>query len=114
VNAEKNIGSEALSAFIFHQASRENPVDLLGSMFIIEGLGNNLAGQWAAKIQQTLGLKDEQVSFLGYHSANDEAHLGKLNELINAEWMTTEIAQRIVKTAQVTARLYLLQLEEIR
>ncbi|MBD2038860.1 StlD/DarB family beta-ketosynthase [Leptolyngbya sp. FACHB-321] len=114
VNAEKNIGSEALSAFIFHQASRENPVDLLGSMFIIEGLGNNLAGHWAAKIQQTLGLKDEQVSFLGYHSANDEAHLGKLNELINAEWMTTEIAQRIVKTAQVTARLYLLQLEEIR
>jgi len=114
VNAEKNIGTEALSAFIFHQASRENPVDLLGSMFIIEGLGNNLAGQWAAKIQQTLGLKDEQVSFLGYHSANDEAHLGKLNELINAEWMTTEIAQRIVKTAQVTARLYLLQLEEIR
>jgi 3-oxoacyl-[acyl-carrier-protein] synthase-3 len=63
VNAEKNIGSEALSAFIFHQASRENPVDLLGSMFIIEGLGNNLAGQWAAKIQQTLGLKMNKCRF---------------------------------------------------
>ena len=114
VNAEKNIGSEALSAFIFHQASRENPVDLLGSMFIIEGLGNNLAGQWAAQIKSTLGLKDEQVSFLGYHGANDEAHLGKLNELINAEWMTKEIADRILKTARVTARLYRLQLEEIQ
>ena len=114
VNAEKNIGSEALSAFIFHQASRENPVDLLGSMFIIEGLGNNLAAQWAAKIKSTLGLKDEQVSFLGYHGANDEAHLGKLNELINAEWMTQEIADRILKTAKVTARLYRLQLEEIQ
>ena len=114
VNAEKNIGSEALSAFIFHQASRENPVDLLGSMFIIEGLGNNLAGQWAAQIKSTLGLKDEQVSFLGYHGANDEAHLGKLNELINAEWMTKEIADRILKTAKVTARLYRLQLEEIQ
>jgi 3-oxoacyl-[acyl-carrier-protein] synthase-3 len=113
VNAEKNIGSEALSAFIFHQASRENPVDLLGSMFIIEGLGNNLAAQWAAQIKSTLGLKDEQVSFLGYHGANDEAHLGKLNELINAEWMTQEIADRILKTARVTARLYRLQLEEI-
>ncbi|PSB34395.1 StlD/DarB family beta-ketosynthase [Stenomitos frigidus] len=114
VNAEKNIGSEALSAFIFHQASRENPVDLLGSMFIIEGLGNNLAGQWAAQIKTTLGLKDEQVSFLGYHGANDEAHLGKLNELINAEWMTQDIADRILKTARVTARLYRLQLEEIQ
>ncbi|MBW4582374.1 MAG: StlD/DarB family beta-ketosynthase [Tildeniella nuda ZEHNDER 1965/U140] len=114
VNAEKNIGSEALSAFIFHQASRENPVDLLGSMFIIEGLGNNLAAQWAAQIKSTLGLKDEQVSFLGYHGANDEAHLGKLNELINAEWMTQEIADRVLKTAKVTARLYRLQLEEIQ
>ncbi|UBF23676.1 beta-ketoacyl-ACP synthase III [Kovacikia minuta CCNUW1] len=114
VNAEKNIGSEALSAYIFHQASRENPVDLIGSMFIIEGMGNNLAAKWAEQIKATLHLKDDQVSFLAYHGANDESHIGKLNALINAEWMTMEIAQRIVKTAQVTARLYLLQLEEIR
>lgn len=112
--AEKNIGSEALSAFIFHQASRENPVDLIGSMFIIEGLGNQLAGQWAAQIRQTLGLREDQVSFLAYHAANDESHVGKLQALINAEWMTAEIAHRIVKTAQVTARLYRLQLEEIQ
>ncbi|MGL5064284.1 MAG: beta-ketoacyl-ACP synthase III [Microcoleus sp.] len=114
VEFDKNIGSEALSAFIFHQASRENPVDLIGSMFIIEGLGNRLAGKWAQQIQETLGLQDEQVSFLAYHGANDESHLDKLENLINAEWMTEDIARRIVKTASVTARLYLLQLEEIR
>jgi len=51
---------------------------------------------------------------LAYHGANDEAHIGKLNDILNADWMTMEIAQRIVKTAQVTARLYLMQLEEIR
>jgi len=113
VEAEKNVGSEALSAFIFHQASRENPVDLIGSMFIIEGLGNKMAGKWATQIQQTLGLTKDQISFLGYHAANDESHLGKLDAVINADWMTLELAQRIVKTAQVTARLYLLQLEEI-
>ena len=114
VEYDKNIGSEALSAFIFHQASRDNPVDLIGSMFIIEGLGNQLAGKWAKQIQETLGLQDEQVSFLAYHGANDESHLAKLENLINAEWMTDDIARRIVKTASVTARLYLLQLEEIR
>jgi 3-oxoacyl-[acyl-carrier-protein] synthase-3 len=114
VEAEKNLGSEALSAFIFHQASQDNPVDLIGSMFIIEGLGNNLAAKWAEQIKETLNLKDEQVSFLAYHGANDEAHIGKLNAILNAEWMTMAIAQRIVKTAQVTARLYLMQLEEIR
>ncbi len=112
--AEKNVGSEALSAFIFHQASRENPVDLIGSMFIIEGLGNQLAGKWAAQIKAQLGLQDEQVSFLGYHAVNDESHLGKLEALMNAEWMTEAIAQRILKTARVTARLYLLQLEEVQ
>lgn len=113
INAQKNIGSEALSAFIFHQASQENPVDLIGSMFIIEGLGNQLAGVWAEKIKQTLNLTDDQVSFLAYHGANDESHIGKLESLLNAEWMTPEIGARIVKTAQVTARLYRLQLEEI-
>jgi 3-oxoacyl-[acyl-carrier-protein] synthase III len=109
----KNIGSEALSAFIFHQASQPDPVDLIGSMFIIEGLGNKLAGTWAEQIKKTLNLTNDRVSFLSYHSANDESHLGKLDEFITAEWMTEAIAQRIVKTAKVTARLYLLQLEEI-
>lgn len=113
VNAEKNIGSEALSAFIFQQASRENPVELIGSMFIIEGLGNRLAGQWAEQIRRTLSLKPEQVSFLAYHGEHDQAHIDKLDGLLHADWMTPEIAQRIVKTAQVTARLYLLQLEEV-
>ncbi|NEQ32402.1 MAG: beta-ketoacyl-ACP synthase III [Leptolyngbya sp. SIO4C5] len=113
VAAEKNIGSEALSAFIFHRASQENPIDLVGSMFIIEGLGNRLAGKWAEQIQQSLRLSREQVSFLAYHSDNDESHIGKIDSILQANWMTPAIAQRIVKTAQVTARLYLLQLEEI-
>lgn len=111
--AEKNIGSEALSAFIFHRASRENPIDLLGSIFIIEGLGNQLAGTWAKYIQETLNLRDDQLSFLAYHGKNDESHIGKLETLIQGEWMTEAIAKRVVKTARVTARLYLLQLEEI-
>jgi 3-oxoacyl-[acyl-carrier-protein] synthase-3 len=111
--AEKNLGSEALSAFIFHQASQENPVDLMGSMFIIEGLGNRLAGQWAKQIRQTLNLRAEQVSFLAYHGENDESHIGKLDSMLRSDWMTPAIAHRIVKTAQVTARLYLMQLEEI-
>jgi len=113
VTAEKNIGSEALSAFIFHCASQENPIDVLGSMFIIEGLGNQLAGKWAKLIQTTLYLNPEQLSFLRYHGQNDENHIGKLEKLLNAHEITPEKAQRIVKTAKVTARLYRLQLEEI-
>jgi 3-oxoacyl-[acyl-carrier-protein] synthase-3 len=113
VNAEQNLGSEALSAFIFHRASQPNPVDLIGSMFIIEGLGSRLAGQWAEQIQRQLSLTKDQVSFLAYHSENDDSHTDKLNAIFQAEWITPDIAARIVKTAQVTARLYRLQLEEI-
>ncbi|MEM9003790.1 MAG: beta-ketoacyl-ACP synthase III [Cyanobacteria bacterium P01_F01_bin.86] len=113
VSAQQNIGSEALSAYIFQRASRENPVDLMGSMFIIEGLGNQMAGQWAAMIQQTLSLTKQQTTFLSYHAENDESHIEKLEEFLNADWMTPEIGDRIVKTAKVTARLYRLQLEEI-
>ncbi|MEO0825377.1 MAG: beta-ketoacyl-ACP synthase III [Cyanobacteria bacterium J06635_15] len=113
VGAEKNVGSEALSAYIFQQAARENPIDLLGSMFIIEGLGNRLAGEWADMIQKTLGLSKQQVSFLAYHADNDESHIGKLQAFLEADWMTQDIGDRIVKTAKTTARLYRLQLEEI-
>jgi 3-oxoacyl-[acyl-carrier-protein] synthase-3 len=41
-SGEKNIGSMALSAFIFQQASKPNPIDLLGAMFMIEGIGKRL------------------------------------------------------------------------
>ncbi|MFZ5891977.1 MAG: 3-oxoacyl-[acyl-carrier-protein] synthase III C-terminal domain-containing protein [Myxococcota bacterium] len=112
-SAPKNIGSEALSAFMFQRADQENPIDLLGAMFIIEGLGQRLAGRWGRLIQDQLGLEARQVSFLLYHSENDDRHLGKLDEVLNADWLDAAVAARIVKTAKVTARLYRLQLDEL-
>jgi 3-oxoacyl-[acyl-carrier-protein] synthase-3 len=111
----KNLGSEALSSFMFHRASQPNPFDLLGGMFIIEGLGNRMAGHWGLAIRDQLNLKDEQVSFLLYHEISDsnENHFEKFEKAIQSELLTKEIAEKIVKTAKVVARLYLLQLEEI-
>lgn len=54
----------ALSAFMFHQASKPNPIDLLGAMFIIEGIGKRLAGYWGEMIKEQLALNEDQVSFL--------------------------------------------------
>lgn len=112
-NGEKNIGSEALSAWMFHKASQENPIDLLGAMFIIEGIGNRLAGKWASLIKAQLNLSDEQISFLAYHGENDERHLEKLWDVFESGVLTEEILESIVKVAKVTARLYRLQLEEL-
>lgn len=112
-SGDKNIGSEALSSYLFQRASRDNPVDLIGAMWIIEGLGCRMARYWGEMIRDQLGLNDEQVSFLLYHSDSDEKHFERLEAVIQHPMLTADIAARIVKTAKTTARLYLLQLEEL-
>lgn len=84
-------------------------------MFIIEGLGNRMAGKWGRAIKEQLTLKDDQVSFLLYHESSDASdnHFEKFEKAIQSELLTREIAERIVKTAKVVARLYMMQLEEI-
>lgn len=109
----KNPGSEALSAFMFNQASRENPFDLLGAMYIIEGLGANKATRWVEMIREQLELDEDQVKFLTYHGGADTEHTEKMFQILRSEVITRDIAESIVHTARVVARLYALQLEEV-
>lgn len=110
---KKNIGSLALSSFIFQQASKTNPIDLLGAMFIIEGIGKRLAAFWGEMIMKQLNLHEHQVSFFTYHGVADENHFHRLEEALNHPAMNKELAERIAKTAKTTARLYKMQLEEL-
>jgi 3-oxoacyl-[acyl-carrier-protein] synthase-3 len=75
--ADKNIGSEALSAWMFHRAGQPNPLDLLGAMFIIEGLGARLAHRWGTLVREQLGLEGAAGFVLLYHGGNDDSHLGQ-------------------------------------
>nr|WP_246395109.1 iron-containing redox enzyme family protein [Microbulbifer rhizosphaerae] len=110
----KNIGSNALSAWMYHRASQPNPLDLLGAMFMIEGLGKHFAGIFAESLQKHLGLRGDQVSFYLYHAQHDEDHLAELAETLGSGILDTDgLAERILETARVTGRLYLLQLEEL-
>ncbi len=110
---EKNIGTVALTSFMFQQASKPNPIDLLGSMFIIEGIGKRLAGAWGEMIKDQLNLDNNQVSFFTYHGVADENHFHDLEEALNHPKMNLEVAKKIVKTAKTTAKLYKMQLEEL-
>lgn len=112
-SAEKNIGTVALTSFVFQQASKPNPIDLLGAMFIIEGIGKRLAGYWGRMIQDQLGLRDDQVSFFTYHGVADENHFHNLEKALEHPLMNLDLAKRIVKTAKTTAKLYTLQLDEL-
>lgn len=112
-SADKNIGSEALSAWMFHEASRPNPFGLLGAMWIIEGLGSIKAAEWGPMVRRQLDLPDEAVRFLLYHGENDLGHIAEFEAMLAMVLPDETVAGRIVKTARVTARLYALQIEEI-
>lgn len=109
----KNLGSEALSGYMFTYADRPNPVGLLGAMFIIEGLGANRAAGWANRFQEVLGLADNQVHFMKYHEVADAQHTGGLDAILTSGIIDDAAADEIVRCAQVVARLYALQLEEL-
>jgi len=108
-----NIGSAALSAFVFHRAGLPDPVDLLGALFVIEGLGKLKAAHWADRLQQSLGLRDDQLSFFRYHAEGDDEHFQILSAALRSGPFDDSAVTRIVKTARVVARLYALQLEEL-
>lgn len=112
-NAGKNIGSEALSGFMYHAASRPDPIGLLGAMFVIEGLGSRLAGPWARMVEEQLGLAEDAISFFKYHGENDGHHMEEFDQAIALAAVDEQSSDSIVKHAKVVARLYRLQLEEL-
>jgi 3-oxoacyl-[acyl-carrier-protein] synthase-3 len=108
-----NIGSAALSGFVFYRAGLPDPVDLLGAMFVIEGLGAVKAAGWADRLRDSLGLSDDQLSFLRYHAAGDDEHFAILSAALRSGLFDDSAVTAIVRTARVVARLYALQLEEL-
>jgi len=110
---ERNVGSEALHGFLMYRASRTNPVDLLGAMWIIEGLGEKMARSWAERIHELTGLGEDSTRFMTYHGHNDGDHMQRFYKTLDDVCIGDEITMSIVKTAQVVARLYRLQLEEL-
>ena len=110
---ERNVGSEALHGFLMYRASRTNPVDLLGAMWIIEGLGEKMARSWAERIHELTGLGEDSTRFMTYHGHNDGDHMQRFYKTLDDVCVDDEITMSIVKTAQVVARLYRLQLEEL-
>lgn len=109
----RNIGSEALNAFLMHRAGEPNPVGLLGAMWIIEGLGEKMAANWADRVQELTDVDSGCTRFLRYHGDNDDSHMDKLYGLIDRVCINQGVADDVVLTASVVGRLYAMQLEEI-
>ena len=69
--------------------------------------------EWGALARQRLNLPEHAVRFLLYHGENDAEHIKEFEEMLGMVLPDPFIAERIVVTAKVTARLYALQIEEI-
>jgi hypothetical protein len=109
----RNPGSEALHAFLMFKAGEPNPGGLLGAMWVIEGLGEKMAANWADRIEALTGCGPDCTRFLRYHGGNDDAHMNKLYGLVDRICTSEQRSNDVVMTARVVARLYAWQLEEI-
>jgi len=109
----KNPGSQALHAFLMFKAGEANPGGMLGAMWIVEGLGEKMASNWAARIESLTGCGADATRFLRYHGNNDEAHMDKLYALVDRICTDERAADDVVTTAMIVAKLYAWQLEEI-
>jgi 3-oxoacyl-[acyl-carrier-protein] synthase-3 len=82
-------------------------------MWIIEGLGEKMAGNWAGRVAELTGFDGNCTRFQRYHADNDDSHMDKLYGLIDRICTRQSVADDVVGTARVVGRLYALQLEEI-
>ena len=112
-NADRNPGSEALHGFLMYRASQPNPIDLIGAMWVIEGLGQKMVSDWANRVDDIIGGDGRYTRFMRYHGANDDAHLEKLYQLIDRVCQNEVQQKAIIRTAKVVGRLYAMQLEEV-
>ena len=113
----RNRGGDAMNAFMYDRASRENAIDLLGSIFIIEGTGQKIIPALLTEMKRQTGLQPDCFRFLQYHGVNDEHHLLRWLDLVTMALETSgdpeATAHEILETARMTALLYTQQLKRI-
>ena len=109
----RNLGSEILHSYLMYRASQPNPACLLGAMWIIEGLGDKMAREWAARIEELTESDGSNTRFMRYHADNDQDHMDKFYGLLDRVCVDRKAADAIVLTSRIVGRLYAMQLEEI-
>lgn len=106
----RNPGGEALNAFMHSYAARQNPIGLLGGIYIIEGTGQRIVPTLLPKLKQHLKVPSSVLKFIEYHGENDQAHmmrwLDAVKIVVNID---ANAAAEIVRVAETVAALYLQQ-----
>src|SRR5690606_27858352 len=112
----RNPGGEALNAYLHALAATQDPVGLLGAIYIIEGTGQRIVPALLPLLKASLDLPPDCFRFLEYHGHNDENHLARWLMAVEIALDADErgqIERRIADTARRTAALYLMQFHHV-
>lgn len=112
----RNPGGEALNAYLHALANTDDPIGLLGAIYIIEGTGQRIVPALLPQLKNSLSLPPDAFRFLEYHGHNDENHLARWLTAVGIalECDNSGNAERaIANTARRTAALYLMQFQHI-
>jgi long-chain acyl-CoA synthetase len=74
--------TEIMVAYAYDFIARNNPVGLLGMVFVLEGTSTALAANGAEAVKRSLGLSDNCFSYLVSHGALDIEHMGFFQRLV--------------------------------
>ncbi|QOW20532.1 3-oxoacyl-ACP synthase [Lysobacter ciconiae] len=115
---KRNPGGEALNAYLHALAATQNPIGLLGAIYIIEGTGQRIIPALLPLMKATLkDVPRDAFRFLEYHGENDEHHLLRwlrAVEIALEHDSDGQLATDILDTAKRTAEMYLMQFQHVR
>lgn len=93
-------------ALEYYYAEHENPVGLLGWMFVLESLGGKIGGKIARGIDQALQLNGRGTYFLAGHGDADTHHAEDLFRVISANVTSVADQEAFTRMAGEGRELY--------
>jgi pyrroloquinoline quinone (PQQ) biosynthesis protein C len=97
--------TELMVSTMYDRINRQNPVAMLGMIYVLESTSTELATHAAGSLQQGLGLPDAAFTYLSSHGALDLEHMKFYERLVNR--LSDEVdRQCVIDTAKVIYHLY--------
>lgn len=104
--SKPSVPTDALVAWMYYVAGVHNPIAILADSYVIEGLSQLFAAQLANSMKTRLSLPDNAVTYLARHGVADQAHMGELRDLINANVKGEQNYADMLQCAKVEFALY--------
>ena len=102
----------AMIGYVHYVAEVANPVGLLGWMYLLEGMGEDLGATVAARLRDALPA-GASARFVSGHGVADAAHAHELSEKIEDHVRTEASVRAVHRVADVVADLYVRMFREI-